>query len=476
MPLGSSQTPPERLLLPLQTRRSAGAAPRVDLTTGSIPKKLFAQAWPQVVEGVLNIADQIVDLFWAGRLEGGFRAIASIGIAQTFTQFAGQGRQGFDTSMRAMIARAVGARNLSLANHILFQGLCITGLYSMVMVLIGFFLTGFFLGLIHASDALRDQATLYMQIQFIGSATQNFRMSTGSALQAAGEPMAPMRATAVSRLLHICLTPFFIFGWWVFPEMGLAGAALATVLAQSVGIALNVYALAGGGSRLHLAFRGNRIDPPLIWRQVKIGAPASIKGTERATAKLALLGIAAPFGDVALSAYALTGRLEQFSNFANQGLSQSSAVMVGQNLGAGKAERAKQVIWWACGYNAIMNLLIRGAFWVLPLGIIMLFTKDLDVVDLTVHWVRLQLIAAFFQGLMLVFQESFNGAGDTLAPAVVTLLGVWCIEVPVAWFFCTQTSLGPLGIPIGAIAGMSSRLLFFYGYYFNGRWLRIKII
>ena len=183
----------------------------------------------------------------------------------------------------------------------------------------------------------------------------------------------------------------------------------------------------------------------------------------------------APFGDVALAAYALYRRLEMFSNFANQGISQATGVMVGQNLGAEKPSRAKQVVWWSCGYVATMNLMVRGVFWVFPVGIIMLFTQNADVVALTAQWVRIQLIAAFFQGLMQIFQESFNSAGDTLAPMVVTLFGVWCIEVPSAFFLCAHTGLGPLGIAVAAILGFSSRTFIFLGYYFYGRWLRIKV-
>ena len=218
------------------------------------------------------------------------------------------------------------------------------------------------------------------------------------------------------------------------------------------------------------------MDFPLIWRQVKIGAPASVRGTERATSQLVLLGLVSPFGDVALATYALYRRLEMFSNFANQGISQSTGTMVGQNLGAGKPDRAKQVVWWSCGYNATMNLMIRGLFWIFPVGIIMIFTKNADVVALTVQWVRIQLIAAFFQGLMQIFQEAFNGAGDTLAPMINTVVGVWAAEVPAAFYLCTQTFLGPLGIAVAAILGFSSRAFAFLLYYFYGRWLRVKVI
>ena len=449
---------------------------RVDLTTGSIPKKLFGQAWPQVIEGVLNIADEFVDLFWAGRTSLGFRAIASVGVAQTITGFAGRARQGFDVAMRAMIARAVGARNIPLANHVLFQGLLLSGVYSIGMVLIGAFLTGLFLTWLGVSPELRAGTVLYMQIQFIGSATQSLRNLTGAALQAAGEPMVPMRATMVTRALHVVLSPFLIFGWGWFPEMGLPGSALATVLAQTAGIVINLVALTGGRSRLHFSLLGDRPDPPLVWRMVKTGTPASIRGLERGMSQLALLGFVAPFGDVALAGYALTRRLEQLTNFGSGGIAQASGVMVGQNLGAGQPDRAKKAIAWALLYVAGMKSFIMAFFWVFAATAIMIFSQDPAVVDLTVTWVRIQLFAALSMGMTIVLQESFNGAGDTLAPMVLTLAGVWLVEVPVAWFLCTQTGLGPLGIGWAAIAGFSARLFFSIPYYFYGRWLRIKVI
>ncbi|MBF8299526.1 MAG: hypothetical protein HW397_575 [Dehalococcoidia bacterium] len=424
----------------------------------------------------MNIADQTVDVFWAGRLPDGIRAIGGIGVAQTFTQFAGQFQQGFNVSMRAMIARAVGAKNIPLANSILVQGFFLTGIYSILMVLVGIFATDFFLNLINASDALREQTRLYMVIQFVGNGTQSFRNATGAALQAAGEPIIPLRATTVSRILHIVLSPFLIFGWMGFPEMGLAGSALATVLAQVAGIGMNVFALSTGQSRLSLSLRGNRLDKKLIWQQIKIGTPASIRGSERATSSLVLLAIAAPFGDIALAAYSLTRRIEQLANFGSGGLGQASGVMVGQNLGAGNIARAKEAVRWAVLYAFIMKVIANGLFYIAPFAIVGIFTQNPEALALTVVWMKIQLLVAIVHGMNNTLQESFNGAGDTLAPMINTLLGVWLVEVPVAWFLCTQTSLGPLGIAWGAFAAFSARLLSFIVYYFHGRWLRIKVI
>lgn len=458
--------------------RGHGKYPRrhLDLTTGSIPKKLWSLAWPQMVESVLNIVDQMVDLVWAGRLPGGFRAIAGLGVAQSFTQFGMMARQGLDQAMRAMISRAVGSGNIPLANHIALQAFTVTAVYSVIMVIVGLLLTDVLLRVVGTSQEVHTEAALYMRLQFVGMATMSFRMMSGAALQSSADPITPLKATTLTRLLHITLTPFLIFGWWWFPHLGLGGAALANVLAQLAGCVWNFYALFHERSRLHLTLRGYRIDRPLIWRMLKIATPASIAGTERATAQLVLLGLAARFGDVALASYALTRRMEMFAHFGSMGIGQGAGIMAGQNIGAGYPDRARKSVAWALGYIALIQAFIVTILIVFPAFFVMLFTHDAGVVELASTWLQIQAVAAVFMSLSMVFQQSFNIAGDTFAPMIIVLIAVWGIEVPVAWGLSHGMGLGPLGIGYAAIAGMGARLTFYIPYYFWGRWLKVKVI
>ncbi len=449
-------------------------APR-ELTTGSIPRNLLSLAWPQIAEGVVNVVDQLVDLFWAGRLPGGFRAVASVGVAQTFTQFPMMARMGLDHSMRAMIARAMGAKDIPLANHIALQAFTLSGIYSLLLLLIGLFLTNALLNAIGTSEAVKAQASMYMQIQFIGGATMAFRMMSAAALQATGEVIIPLKATTATRLTHITLAPFLIFGWWGFPSLGLSGAALANVLAQLVGCAINFYTLFQGSSSLHLTFRGYKVDYSLLWRIVTLGAPACVAGTERATAQLVLLGFVTPFGDVALAAYVLTRRMENVASFGAMGMGTAAGIIAGQNLGAGRPDRARQSVSLALMYITVLQIAIATLFILFPTLFVVLFTSDVEVLTLGATWIRIQVIAAIFMGLAMVFQQSYNIAGDTLAPLIVTVLAVLGVELPVAWLL-THTSLGPLGIGYAAIAGMSVRLLAYFPYFFWGRWLRVKVL
>ena len=431
-------------------------------------------AWPQVAESVLNIADQFVDLLWAGRLPGGFRAIAALGIAQTFTGMARTVRQGLDTSMQSLVSRAVGAGNISLANHIVLQAFVLNGLFSFVVIGIGILFTDTLLATIGVSEEIRSETSLYMKIQFVGMGTMSMRMMTGVALQSSGDVMTPLRATTIARLLHIGFTPLLMFGWLGFPSWGLAGAAIANVVAHLVGSLINYQALFSGKSRLKLTFRGFYLDYPMLWRMIRIGTPVSVAATERTTAQLVLLAFITPFGDVALAVFSLTRRMEMFSNFGAMGLGRATGIIVGQNLGANKLDRARKAIGWGLLYVSVMKLILGVIIFMFPAAIITIFSTDGNVVELAVLWLRIQVIGTIFMGMGMVFQQAFNTAGDTLAPMVVTLFAMWIVELPVAWVLMNQFGMGPIGIAYARILSMLIRVLVYFPYFYWGRWSKLK--
>lgn len=425
---------------------------------------------------MLGIADQTVDLIWAGRLEGGFRAIAGIGVAQSFITFSSTARSGLDRGAMAMIARAIGAGNQALANLAAQQSFFLSTVYSLLMVIVGLFFTDFLLAGLGASEAVREQTSLYMKIQFVGMMTTAFRMMSGSALQASGDVITPLKATTVSRVAHVALTPFLMFGWGIFPEMGLAGAALSNVIAQVLGAIMNFYPLFRGTTSLRLTLKGFKLDRKILWRLIKVSAPASVQQTERSFAQLLLVKFVSPFGDVALAAYSLTRRIEQFANFGSNGVGQASGVMVGQNLGANRPDRAKQAIGWGLVYVNAMKCLYGIPMLIFPLAVIRVFTNEPGVLELAALWVQLQIIQAFLLGSSQVFQQSYNTAGDTLAPMIGTMIAFWVVELPMAWILLNATDIGPVGLGFAAIAGTATRLIFYVPYFFVGRWLRVRVI
>jgi putative MATE family efflux protein len=447
---------------------------RQDLTTGSVPKNLWRLSWPQSVEGVFNALDQMADLFWAGHVIG-FHAIGGIGVAQAYAHLITMARTGLDVGMQSMIARAVGARDFALATHVALQAFTLTVLISVLIAAAGLALSGPLLDLVGVSDGVAAATLIYLQLQFIASAVQGFRMSTGGALQASGEVLLPMKATLLSRWVHIGLSPVLIFGWSVFPEMGIAGAAMANVFAQALGAGWNMIYLFSGRSVLQPKLRGYSIDAPLLGRLVRVGAPAAGTRIERSVSELVLVRLVTPFGDIALASYALTRRLERLTHLGSMGMGRASGILVGQNLGAGKPERAKSTLRWAILIVSISRGAIGLLLFIFPAFFISIFSDDPSFVEVAVIWIQIQAVAGILLGGGQVLQQSFNLAGDTLAPLVVTFLSQWLLEIPAAFILARHTPLDQYGIPVAIGVSMAVRLGMYFAYYINGRWLKARV-
>ena len=453
-------------------RRSSEYITR-DLTKGSISRNLWFLAWPQMIEGALNMLDRVADLFWAGRFFG-IHAIGGLAIAQLYTGLIMTGRQGLDVGMQAMIARAVGGGDIKLANHVALQALTITAIFSLFMVAVGVLYTDFLLNIMGVSKGVIEVTALYMQIQFVGFAGQAFRMMTGGALQASGDPLTPMKATTISRIAHIVLSPILIFGWFGFPELGLPGAAWANVLAQCLGVMWNFRALFAGTSRLHLTLRGYYFDVPLLVRLIRIGLPASGTGMERSIVHLLLARLVTPFGDLALAAYGITRNLELFTAMGSMGLGRASGTLVGQNLGAGQPDKARQVIWWAVAYITLIRGSLGIILMIFPAFFITMFSGDKDLVEIAIWWVRIQALSGLVMGSGMVFSQSFNVAGDTLAPMIVTFIAMVVVELPLAFILSQWTQLGQYGIPLAITIAMVVRTAVYFPYFLRGRWTRVN--
>jgi putative MATE family efflux protein len=453
-------------------RRRSAYATR-DLTTGSIPRNLFFIAWPQFIEGLLRVVDQMADLVWAGFL--GTQAIAGLGVAQQYTGLSRTSRQGVDVAQRAMISRAIGMGDQALANHIVFQAWNLTLIFGAVMVLIGVVFTEPMLRLLGISEEVIAVGAPYMRLHFIGSLTQSFQQVSGHALAAAGDTLSLMKSTTITRVAHLALSPLFVFGLLGFPEMGVAGAALGNIISHGLGAALLFWILFRGTSRLHVRLGEWRFDGPMMWRMIKLGWPAAINGMERSVAQLVMIRFVAPFGDIAVAAFTVTRRVEMFANLGSQGMGLASGVIVGQSLGAGKPERAKQTIYWATGYVLAVKAIVCFFLFSFPMLILSIFNRDPEFLELAQVWIRIQVAGFLFMGVGQVAQNSFQMAGDTMTPMLITLGALWGVEIPLSYVLSNFTWLGQFGIAWAIVVAMILRTIVYVPYFYWGRWLRISM-
>ena len=456
------------------SRGKGSDASRRDLTRGSVPRNLWNMAWPQMADSALTVVDQIADLFWAGRM--GYKTIAGLGVAQTYILIYSTARIGLDAGMRAMISRAIGANDREYANHVLLQALTMTFIWTLVVGGLGIIFTDKLLSMVGVSGAVVESATMYMQLQFVAYSMQNFIRLTSGALNAAGDSINPLKAVTVSRGIHILSSPFFIFGWLWFPDMGIAGAAAANIVAQFLGLIMNLVVLHKGNSGLKLSFKSYRVDIILIWRLFRVGLPAAMTSMQRSVSQLVLLVCVSRFGDAPVAAFALSRRVENIVNNTSRGLGRASAAVAGQNLGAGYLNRAKSSLSWALVYSAILSAIAMTLYLLFTEEIAAVFNGDPNFIGHMTTWLIILAIATFPMSSVQVLTHGISNTGATMAPMNITLTTMWLIEIPMAFGLALLTPLDSGGVPWGIACGNVVRCLAFLWYFYRGSWLKSGVI
>ena len=214
------------------------------------------------------------------------------------------------------------------------------------------------------------------------------------------------------------------------------------------------------------------MDLPLIWRIVKIGAPASVAGMQRSVSQLIVVGIVAQFGDVAVAAFALARRSENLVNQSARGLGRAAGALAGQNLGAGLPERAKSSIFWAVIYITGISLPVAAIFLIFPEEVASFFNSDQAFVSSAVVWLSIAALGYVSMSAVQVFTQGLNTSGATMAPMIITLATMWAVEIPLAFALSFFSPLQEFGVPWAIVIGMTLRLVVFAWYYQRGGWLR----
>jgi len=451
----------------------AGSAPRRDWTQGKLFHNLVSLAWPIIISSALNNIGTTIDMIWVGRL--GASSVAGVGVAGMLVALLDAVKMGLDMGTRAMIARFIGSGDMKGANRVALQGYVVTIAFAATVGTLGFFFAGPILKVMGLAPDVVAQSTTYLRIQFIGILTMGLVRQNEGTMQSSGDTVSPMKVAVAYRLFHIVLCPFLVFGWWIFPQLGVTGAALTGIISASLGAALGLWILVSGKTRLTLKFRGFQPDFNMIWRVIRVGIPASITGMERTFGQLVMTGFVVPFGTLAVAAHSLTQQIDQFINIAGSGVGQASGILAGQNLGAGKAEKAAKSGW--LGIIIFTSIMAAGSLvlWFWGRNIIAIFTKDSGVLDIGVIFVRIQIITYLFLGCSAVLQQCLNGVGDTITTMIVVLVSMFALQVPTAYLLSNYTSVGVYGTRWAIATGTVAMAVVYVTYFRIGRWKRKKV-
>lgn len=451
----------------------SGAPLERDWTQGSITRNLLMLSWPMVISFSLNMMGPTIDMIWVGRL--GSASIAGVGIAGIAVGLVMSAIAGLMMGMRAMVARFIGAGDIEGANHVTMQAFVVSAVFALLLALIGIFFAEPILGMLGVEDDVVREGAAYLRILFGCSVIMCIRMMAEGGMQSSGDAQTPMRIAIFFRVFHVLLCPFMVLGWWIFPRLGVSGAALTNVISQSLGMLITLWILFTGRTRLRLTFKNFRLDPGIIWRIVKIGIPACIMGLQMSLGAFVLVRLMSPFRTNAVAAHTLCQRIEMIVFMPVLGVGTAAGVLAGQNLGAGRPDRAERSGWLGVGIAEIFMLICCVALLLGAENIVRVFNAEPGLVKMGGNFLKIAAAGYLMIGAVIVLQYCISGAGDTMPAMIFSVLIVWGVQMPLAFVLPGITGLGVYGVRWAMVAAIFAGMVAFIIYFRLGRWKRKRV-
>ena len=407
-------------------------------------------------------------MIWVGKL--GPTAIAGVGIANIIIMIVMAMDIGIIVGVRALVARHVGAGDLQGANHVAGQALILSIAWGALMMIIGLSLAKPVIGLFGIEPDVVTQGMAYMRIMFIGWVAMDVMIMALYIIQSSGDTITPMMVEGFIRIIHVILCPFLVLGWWIFPHMGVGGAALSNVVTQALGVIIGLWLLFGGRTRLRLTRKDFHLDLGIIWRILRIGIPALVMNIQRSFGTFFLTWLIAPFGTVAVAAHSLVTRIQMFIFLPGMALGMGAGVLVGQNLGSGQPERAARSTWLAVGLVEAFMIFCSVVLLLWAENVVGIFTTDVELVEMCSVFVRIAAAGFVVMGFVSVLQNCLAGAGDTVPNMIISMAIIWILQLPVAFLLSKYTSLGVYGVRWAMVVSTVSGAIAYVVYFRLGRW------
>ena len=406
-----------------QTRLSV-----VDLS-GHLGRAIWQVAWPVMIGQVLYTMLTVVDLFWVGRL--GPATVAAVALAGSVLGVLYSAGQVFVVGVLATASRAAGADSRAGVRESLRHGLVLALAVSAVVAVVGTPLSGFVLRLFGAAPEVVAAGRAYLAILLAVLPGFFAGMVLYAGFQALGDTRTPMLISLATNIVNLVLDPILIFGWFGLPRMAAAGAAWATIISQSGGLVAMAIILRRRGL---LEFSGP-LRSGAVRTMLEIGVPAGFQSVTRPLTGMLMFGIATRFGTEATAAFGIGLRVLSVIFIYLGGLASAGQTLVGQSLGQGRPELARNVAQRLIFIAVLLQCAVMPLLFFFAAPLVAVFNANADVVRFGSQYLRVLSPMLLVLGLSTGWESAQRGAGATRAPMVAALISNWGIKIPAALVF-----------------------------------------
>lgn len=444
--------------------------------------KLTAQlSIPSIVAQLSSIVMQYIDASMVGSL--GADASASIGLVSTTTWLFGGLCMAATAGFSVQVAHRIGANDFTEARAVLRQGLVAIGLFGLTLALIGVSISGFLPGWLGGDEAIRRDASLYFFIYALFLPVLQMNFLAGSMLRCSGNMHMPSLAGVLMCVLDVIFNFFLIFpsrdirlgSFTLFMPgagLGVEGAALGTVLAETIAAGLLLWFLLTRSPQLQLTKEHGRFRPTAatLRKALHIGLPMGIEHAVICGAQIMTTVIVAPLGIFAIAANSFAITAESLCYMPGYGIADAATTLVGQSMGAGRRDLTRRFAY----ITVFMGMLIMGLMGVIMYvaapQIIGVMTPVDEIRELGVMALRIEAFAEPMFAAAIVAYGVFVGAASTLIPCLMNFFSIWAVRLSLAALLAP--TLGLKGVWIAMCVELCFRGVIFLIRLFRGKWLK----
>lgn len=445
-------------------------------------KDIIRIAWPSFIELLLTQLASMVDLMMVGSMGGtanpeiGVNALSAVGLT-TQPKFLLMGAFiAMNTGITALVARNKGIGNKEKANLIVRQGLMLTFLITLVMSILGtVFARPMVIFMGGEEEIVIKWATQYLQIQMIGFMTMALTSTITAALRAVGDSRTCMIYNLIANGVNVVFNWLLIYGHLGFPELGVAGASLATVIGQFVAFVIALTVLLRGNGFLKLEFRlGFRPDKPVLGNVVNIGLPAMVEQILMRAGMIIFAKTVASLGTTAFATHQVCMNIQALSFMTGQAFAVSATTLMGQSLGKRRYDMAQAYCSRTRSIGFSFSLVLAAVFILFGKGIVGLYNSDPTIIEMGG---RIMLFVAFlqpFQSSQFIIAGGLRGAGDTKVTAMITFITVLLVRPGMAILF-VNLGFGLYGAWMALACDQILRSALVLNRYNSGKWKLLKL-
>lgn len=443
-------------------------------TNRGLHRAVWMLAWPSVLTMLLQTANSFTDRFFLGHLGSDALAAAGVGGQLMFLLFS----VGMSISIgtTALVARFAGSRDHDSATIAANQSVWIGGIAAAVCMAITLPLRHTLVRMMGVDDHAADLTVRYLTITTLGVPALFLMLILSNVYRGLGDTVTPLLVMIGVNIIHLGGDWLLIFGHAGFPRMGLPGGATALVASQVIGAALYL-AFLRRSPVAGLMTRKKTLELPWAKRIMNIGLPAAMQNLSRVLSLLAFTGVLARTSEATAAVAALTIGMtsESIAFMPGFAFATAASTLTGQNLGAHNPDRAERAAWAALLQGLAVMIFMGGVFYVFATPFAHIFTHDPHVVPLAVAYLKISALSEPFLAFGMILTGALNGAGDTKAPAWVSILTMWGVRLPFAYLLAQHWHYGTRGAWWAMAASTILGGIAAYWLFKRGNWKRTVI-